>query len=72
MLIEKSRGRVPQRQHPAYKTEGGSLGKGCAFKTIWNYYGYNPRSLTNPPGLAVIGNQDFKANNVTLGLRYSF
>src|SRR6516164_4228871 len=48
------------------------LGKGFAFKTIWNYYGYNPRSPSNPPGLAPIGNQDFNANNVTVALRYSF
>ena len=48
------------------------LGKGFAFKTIWNYYGYNPRSPANPPGLAPIGNQDFNANNVTVALRYSF
>jgi hypothetical protein len=48
------------------------LGKGFAVKTIWNYYGYNPRSPANPPGLAPIGNQDFNANNVTVALRYSF
>lgn len=46
--------------------------KGFAFKTNWTYYGYNPRSIANPPGLAPIGSQDFNANNVTLALRYSF
>ena len=41
-------------------------------KTTWAYYGYNPRSVPNPPGLAPIGSQDFNANNLTLALRYSF
>jgi hypothetical protein len=48
------------------------LAKGFAFKTTWTYYGYNPRSIPNPAGLAPIGSQDFNANNVTLALRYSF
>ncbi len=48
------------------------LAKGFAFKTNWTYYGYNPRSIANPAGLAPIGSQDFNANNVTLALRYSF
>jgi hypothetical protein len=48
------------------------LAKGLAFKTNWTYYGYNPRSIANPPGLAPIGSQDFNANNVTLAFRYSF
>ncbi len=48
------------------------LAKGFAFKTTWTYYGYNPRSTPNPPGLAPIGSQDFNANNVILALRYSF
>jgi hypothetical protein len=48
------------------------LAKGFAFKTTWAYYGYNPRSIPNPPGLAPIGSQDFNANNLTLALRYSF
>ena len=48
------------------------LAKGFAFKTTWTYYGYNPRSIPNPPGLAPIGSQHFNANNVTLALRYSF
>ena len=48
------------------------LAKGFAFKTTWTYYGYNPRSIPNPPGLAPIGSQDFNANNLTLALRYSF
>jgi hypothetical protein len=48
------------------------LGKGLAYKTTWTYYGYNPRSLANPTGLAPIGTQDFDGNNVTLALRYSF
>jgi hypothetical protein len=48
------------------------LAKGFAFKTTWAYYGYNPRSIANPAGLAPIGSQDFNANNVTLALRYSF
>ena len=48
------------------------LAKGFAFKTNWTYYGYNPRSIPNPAGLAPIGSQDFNANNVTLALRYSF
>jgi hypothetical protein len=45
---------------------------GVTFKTTWAYYGYNPRSVANPTGLAPIGNQDFNANNVMLALRYSF
>jgi hypothetical protein len=48
------------------------LAKGVTFKTTWTYYGYNPRSISNPAGLAPIGSQDFNANNVTLALRYSF
>ena len=48
------------------------LAKGFAFKTTWTYYGYNPRSVPNPSGLASIGSQDFNANNVALALRYSF
>ncbi len=48
------------------------LAKGVAFKTTWTYYGYNPRSIPNPSGLAPIGNQDFNANNVALALRYTF
>jgi hypothetical protein len=48
------------------------LGKGLTYKTTWNYYGYNPRSLANPAGLAPIGSQDFNGNNVTLALRYAF
>jgi hypothetical protein len=48
------------------------LAKGLAFKTNWTYYGYNPRSIANPPGLAPIRSQDFNANNVTLAFRYSF
>lgn len=48
------------------------LAKGFTFKTTWTYYGYNPKSAPNPAGLAPIGRQDFKANNVTLALRYSF
>ena len=48
------------------------LAKGFTFKTTWTYYGYNPKSTANPAGLAPLGNQDFKANNVTLALRYSF
>lgn len=48
------------------------LVKGLTYKTTWTYYGYNPRSPANPPGLAPIGTQDFNGNNVTLALRYSF
>lgn len=48
------------------------LVKGLTYKTTWTYYGYNPRSIENPAGLAPIGNQDFNGNNVTLALRYSF
>jgi hypothetical protein len=48
------------------------LGKGLSYKTTWTYYGYNPRSLANPAGLAPIGSQDFNGNNVTLALRYAF
>jgi hypothetical protein len=48
------------------------LKKGVAFRTTWAYYGYNPRSISSPPGLAPIGSQDFNANNVTVALRYSF
>jgi hypothetical protein len=48
------------------------LAKGFAFKTSWTYYGYNPRSIPNPAGLAPIGSQDFNANNVALAIRYSF
>jgi hypothetical protein len=48
------------------------LAKGLTYKTTWTYYGYNPRSLANPAGLAPIGSQDFNGNNVTLALRYSF
>lgn len=48
------------------------LAKGLTYKMSWTYYGYNPRSLANPAGLAPIGSQDFNGNNVTLALRYSF
>jgi hypothetical protein len=48
------------------------LKKGVTFKTTWAYYGYNPRSISSPAGLAPIGIQDFNANTVTLALRYSF
>ena len=48
------------------------LAKGLTYKTTWTYYGYNPRSLANPAGLASIGRQDFNGNNVTLALRYAF
>jgi hypothetical protein len=48
------------------------LAKGLTYKTTWAYYGYNPRSLENPAGLAPIGSQDFNGNNVTLALRYAF
>ncbi len=48
------------------------LAKGLTYKTTWTYYGYNPRSLANPAGLAPLGSQDFNGNNVTLALRYSF
>ena len=48
------------------------LVKGLTYKTSWSYYGYNPRSLANPPGLAPIGTQDFNGNLVTVALRYSF
>ena len=48
------------------------LGRGLTYKTTWTYFGYNPRSLANPGGLAPIGSQDFNGNNVTLALRYSF
>ncbi len=48
------------------------LAKGLTYKTTWNYYGYNPRSLANPAGLAPIGSEDFNGNNITLALRYSF
>lgn len=48
------------------------LKKGVTFKSMWAYYGYNPRSIPSPAGLAPIGSQDFNANNVTLALRYSF
>lgn len=48
------------------------LARGVTYKTTWAYYGYNPRSLANPAGLAPIGSQDFNGNNVTLALRYSF
>jgi hypothetical protein len=34
--------------------------------------GDTERIRANPAGLAPLGNQDFKANNVTLALRYSF
>jgi len=48
------------------------LAKGLTYKTTWTYYGYNPRSLASPAGLASIGRQDFNGNNVTLALRYAF
>jgi len=48
------------------------LAKGFTFKTTWTYYGYNPRSISSPAGLAPIGSQDFNANNATLAFRYSF
>ena len=48
------------------------LAKGLTYRTTWRYYGYNPRSLANPAGLASIGNQDFNGNNETFSLRYSF
>jgi len=48
------------------------LAKGLTYKMTWTYYGYNPRSLANPAGLAPIGGQDFNGNNVTLALRYAF
>ena len=48
------------------------LGRGLTYKTTWSYYGYNPNSQANPPGLAPIGSQDFNANLVTLALRFAF
>jgi hypothetical protein len=48
------------------------LAKGLSYRTTWTYYGYNPRSLANPAGLASIAAQDFNGNNVTLALRYLF
>jgi hypothetical protein len=48
------------------------LGKGLTYKTTWTYYGYNPRSITNPAGLAPLSAEDFNASNVTAALRYSF
>jgi hypothetical protein len=58
-----------QRPYAGFMFE---LAKGFAFKTTWTYYGYNPRSIPNPAGLAPIGSEDFNANNVILALRYSF
>lgn len=60
---------VYQRPYAGFAFE---LAKGLTYKTTWTYYGYNPRSLANPAGLAPLGSQDFNGNNVTLALRYSF
>jgi hypothetical protein len=46
--------------------------KGLAYKTAWNYYGYNDHGVANPTGLAALPSQNFNGNNVTFSFRYSF
>jgi hypothetical protein len=46
--------------------------KGLAYKTAWNYYGYNDKGVANPAGLAALPMQDFNGNNVTFSFRYAF
>jgi hypothetical protein len=46
--------------------------RGLSYKTAWNYYNYNDRGVTNPPGLAPLPLQDFNGNNVTFSFRYAF
>jgi hypothetical protein len=48
------------------------LYKGLAYKTAWNYYGYNDHGVTEPTGLAAIPLQNFNGSNVTFSLRYAF
>jgi hypothetical protein len=46
--------------------------KGLAFKTAWNYYGYNDQGVANPAGLAPLPLQDFNGSNITFSFRYAF
>jgi hypothetical protein len=46
--------------------------KGLAYKTAWNYYGYNDRGVANPAGLAPLPLQDFNGSNLTFSFRYAF
>jgi hypothetical protein len=46
--------------------------KGLAYKTAWNYYGYNDKGIANPAGLAALPLQDFNGNNLTFSFRYTF
>ncbi len=46
--------------------------KGLAYKTAWNYYGYNDKGVANPTGLAPLPSQDFNGSNVTFSFRYAF
>ncbi len=46
--------------------------KGLAYKTAWNYYGYNDHGVANPAGLAPLPPQDFNGSNVTFSFRYAF
>jgi hypothetical protein len=46
--------------------------KGLAYKTAWNYYGYDDHGVANPAGLAMLPLQDFNGSNITFSLRYGF
>jgi hypothetical protein len=48
------------------------LYKGLAYKTAWNYFGYNDHGIANPTGLAALPSQNFDGNNITFSFRYSF
>ncbi len=46
--------------------------KGLAYKTAWNYYGYDDHGVANPAGLAMLPLQDFNGSNITFSFRYGF
>jgi hypothetical protein len=46
--------------------------KGLAYKTAWNYYGYNDKGVANPAGLAPLPSQNFNGSNITFSFRYAF
>ena len=56
----------------AVREPGVRIYKGVAYKTAWNYYGYNDHGVANPVGLAPLPSQDFNGSNVTFSFRYAF
>ena len=46
--------------------------KGVAYKTAWNYFGYNNRGVANPVGLAPLPSPNFDGSNVTFSFLYAF